>query len=163
FMTKKQHRPIATARPSFAETALSFWRFIKAPRQLQALHEEPAQVWPPFLQLFLLQVVVTLGLSGLVFGLLKLLGFNHFDNHRINLFFQDTHPLLVLLAVAIVGPAVEEYFFRSPLRYTRMRLFVAFLAIIFFVLPTLLELVYISTLLSALIWMGALTLAIWVV
>src|SRR5690606_34309344 len=50
-----------------------------------------------------------------------------------------------------------------PLRYTRMRLFVAFLAIVFFVLPTLLEMVYISTLLSVLIWMAALTLAIWVV
>jgi membrane protease YdiL (CAAX protease family) len=162
-MTKKQHRAVATAPPGFAETALAFWRFLKAPRQLEALHEKPAQVWPTFLQLFLLKVAATFGFSGLVFGVLRLLGYDHFGSHRLSQFFAETHPLLVLLAVAIVGPAVEEYFFRSPLRYTRMRLFVAFLAVVFFVLPTLLELIHISTLVSALIWLGVLTLAIWVV
>ncbi|WP_155800673.1 hypothetical protein [Pontibacter sp. BAB1700] len=55
----------------------------------------------------------------------------------------------------MISPAIEEFFFRAPLRYTRMRLFVAFLTIIFFILPTLLEMLQISTLLSALIWLVA--------
>jgi membrane protease YdiL (CAAX protease family) len=145
------------------ETATEFWRFLKAPKQLEALHEKPAQVWRPLLQLFLIKVVLTLVISGLVYGIIRQLGYNPFASHRLDRFLQDNNPLLVLLAVAVLAPAVEEFFFRAPLRYTRMRLFVAFLGIIFFVLPTLLELIRISTLISVLIWFASLMLAIWVV
>jgi membrane protease YdiL (CAAX protease family) len=156
-------RQSGSSKPSMIDTAAAFWQFLKAPQQWEALHEKPAQVWRPFLQLFVLKLVIALGISALVFGLIRLMGYNPFASHRLDRFFQETNPLLVLLAVAVVGPAVEEYFFRAPLRYTRMRLFVAFLAIIFFVLPTLLELIRISTLISVLIWLASLMLAIWVV
>lgn len=162
-MSINPHATAQARQAALKDTALAFWRFLQAPRQLKALYEKPARVWPTFLRLFLLQVVATLALCGLTYGLLLLFGLDHFSNYRLRQFLEETHPLLVLLAVAVVGPAVEEYFFRSPLRYTRMRLFVAFLAIVFIVLPTFLELVHISTLLSVIIWMVALMLAIWVV
>ncbi|WP_299702204.1 CPBP family glutamic-type intramembrane protease [uncultured Pontibacter sp.] len=145
------------------DTVAVFWQFLRAPQQSDALHEKPTQVWRPFLQLFVLKLVLAIVLSALVYGLIRLMGHNPFASHRLDRFLQDNNPLLVLLAVALIGPAVEEFFFRAPLRFTRMRLFVAFMAIIFFVLPTLLELTRISTLISVIIWMGALMLAIWVV
>ena len=149
--------------PSIRETVLEFWHFLKAPQQLQARHQEPKQVWKPLLQLFVLKFGLSLGIALLVFGLLKLLGFDHFGSHRLDKFLQETHPLLVLLAVAVVGPGIEEFFFRAPLRYTRKRLLVSFLTINIFVLPSLLEMSQISTLVSALIWLGVLALGIWVV
>jgi hypothetical protein len=156
-------RQSGSSKPRIIDTAAAFWQFLRAPRQMEALHERPTQVWRPLLQLFVLKLVIALGISALVYGLIKMMGYNPFANHRLDRFLQETNPLLVLLALALVGPAVEEFFFRAPLRYTRMRLFVAFLAIIFFVLPTLLELIRISTLISVLIWLASLMLAIWVV
>lgn len=159
------HLPTGTvpSKPAFTETAYAFWRFLKAPQQFKALYERPAQVWRPFLQLFLLKLLVSLGISALVYGVIRLMGYNPFTSHRLDRFLQENNPLLVLLAIAVVIPALEEFFFRAPLRFTRMRLFVAFLAIIFFVLPTLLQIIRISTLISVLIWLSSLTLAIWVV
>lgn len=149
--------------PRPKETALAFWRFLKAPKQLEALHQKPEEVWRPLLQLFVLKFTLSLGIAAIIFGLIKLMGYNPFASHRLGRFLEENNPLLVLLAVAVISPAIEEFFFRAPLRYTRMRLFVAFLTIIFFILPTLLEMLQISTLLSALIWLVALMLAIWVV
>lgn len=153
----------AKPNPSLRETVLDFWHFLKSPQQLQAQHQEPKQVWMPLLQLFVLKFSLSLGISLLVFGLLQLLGFDHFGSHDLDNFLRETHPLLVLLAVAVVGPAIEEFFFRAPLRYTRKRLLVSFLTINIFVLPPLLELSGISTLVSALIWFTTLALGIWVV
>lgn len=151
------------SEPRIKDTAAAFWQFLKAPQQLEALHEKPAQVWRPFWQLFLLKLASTLVISALLYAIIRLMGYNPFASHRLDRFLQENNPLLVLLALAVVGPAVEEYFFRTPLRYSRMRLFIAFLALVFFVLPTLLELLHISTLLSALVWMVSLMLALWVV
>lgn len=149
--------------PRLKDTAAAFWHFVRAPKQLEAQYEKPEQVWRPLLQLFLLKLVLSVGLAALVYGFIRLLGFNPFAGHRLGRFLQDNNPLLVLLAVAVVGPAVEEYFFRAPLRYTRMRLFIGLLALIFFVLPTLLEMMRISTIISAIVWLVSLMLAIWVV
>ncbi|PKV63130.1 CPBP family glutamic-type intramembrane protease [Pontibacter ramchanderi] len=149
--------------PPLRETVLAFWHFLKAPQPLQPQLLEPKQVWRPLLQLFALKFSLSVGITLVIFGLLSLLGFDHFGSHRLEVFLQETHPLLVLLAVAVVGPAIEEFFFRAPLRYTRKRLIVSFLTINIFVLPPLLEMSRISTLVSALVWLTTLALGIWVV
>lgn len=135
-------------QPKLEETAAAFWRFLKSPRCLSDTPTPSAQVWLPFLQLFAMNTATAFGAALLVFGLMTVLGMDPLAGHKLESFLLDTHFVLAFLLVAVVGPVVEEFFFRLPLRFTKARAFTAFLGICLFCLPLALEVLGTSSLIN---------------